>query len=341
LYVTVVNEIDLSFTSGQSLILNKDFEIVTQYEVFPKTDKRLIGRIKDVYFNDGILTSLFVWSDTKGNKNLITALQSDIDTGARLTKFSQFFALSFDKMSIDRAEKGQVSLIMQDNLMGGQNIVYNTLKDGASTVTVPLSKIRGVSALPSYYEADGKRILIFSDLNKKARDIYIASSDLDLIKKTTSYRTINFAQVFVTCIIISIVAIFAALIMILVLEPLPGIVLLILYKLTDQYKHKFKVQMWVPAAFHTIVKIYASLKLVETARAISEVDLSILGSRPFIYGLLILSSLFAMFCTHRCAKQRNDYDSVINYTIFVLLDLSLYACTLLAFILSSLLIYKL
>lgn len=341
LYLTTVEELDTSFVTGHVLIMNQAFEILSAFTIFPKTDKRLIGNVKDVFYKDDTLTSVFVWSDKRSNQNLMTTLQSDVQTGEQISKFSQSFALSYERVSIDHASKGQVSLIMQDNLMGGQNIVYNTLEDGKDTVTVPLSKIRGVSALPDYYDVDGKKILIFCDLNKTVRDIYIASSDPELIQKTTSYDTINFGLVIGTSIFVFIVALFTALIMILVLEPIPTLVLILLYHLTQKYKYKFRIQLWVPVALHTAIKIFVSFKMLETVQSLSEVNLGMIGTGLYVYTVLIASSLFSMLCVYKSAKQRNDHDSVNNYIFFVLFDLSLFAFTYVSFLLSSLLIYKL
>lgn len=341
IYLTCVEMIETNFVTGKLFVINPRFEIISEHQLFPRTDKHLIGEIKDVYCKEDILTNIFVWGDSKSNKSLLTTLQVNSNTGELINQFSKSFNLNAEKIHIAKATDGEVSLIMQGQVLNGINIVYNTLQEEKDTVSIPLTKTRGVSALPAYYEIDTSKILVFSDLNKSARAIYFASNDPELFEKTTSFETINIWLVIGTSIFIFVVALFAAMIFIFIFEPIPCLVLAILYKVTQAHKHKFKVQMWITAAIHTVIKLIVVAKLIASKPELYVTHSQIIGGEPNVYIMLILSSLFSMVCAHRFAKQRNDYDSVVSYGFFAIIDISLFGFTVLSYFLTTLLIFKL
>ncbi len=340
-YLTYVERNETDFVSGQLLILDRDYEVLANYNLFLNKDKQLIGDIKDIYFKEGILSNIFVWGDRKSKKSKITTLQVETGTGEILHQFKNSFELSLDKIQIVQTTKGSVSLIMPDYAINGINIVYNTLENEKEILTLPLSKTRGVSTLPSYHETQGKKILIFSDLNKGARAIYMASNDVELISETTSFKTINFFQVIGTSIFVFVVALFIALIVcILLFEPIPILSLVLLYQFTKGYKFKRRLEMGVAAALHTLVKIFVVHKILSERPEIYTIQSKIIGAGVPVYVVLVITSIFSLFCTQRFARQSEDYDNSSNFTFFALLDIALFGFTFIAYILTSLLFNK-
>lgn len=336
-----IEKIDVLNTSGSLIKLNHNLEVLSNIKVLTNSNSQLVKKVSDLYYKDGIITSIFSWKNRKANENSITTIQFDAVTGEVISRFTNSSGFFFGDINVIDADNGAVTTIMQENLINGVNIVKRTYSEDKGIITIPLTKTRKTSILPFYYSFETEDILVFCDLHENERYINFASSDIELITSTTTFGSINVSQAVSESILIIIVSLVMAIPASIYIIPLPAISLLLINFFKKKYQFMQYFQFGIASLIHTIVQINLVATQVINNPKYNFMSETFIGGEPNIYIVLLIASILSIYCTYKYMKEKNEKSSVIGYLFYAIINIVLYAILVLSYGFTTMIVPKL
>lgn len=337
LYVFSLINNEMVYADGAIKIFDKNYNIIKEQIIFERTGSKFIRKIDSLYYDDNLLTCLFSLKNSRANTNTMTILRINVNTGEEISRISRDSEVYFGKVVIEESSRDQVAIITQKDIINGVNIVRNIIVEGEKDMIIPLTKTRGSSSAPFYLQIKGDKVLIFSDFDSDQRQIYFASSNENIVKRTTTYRNISFLNVIVTSIALFFVALFMTIPLVGIMEIIPAMMILVGLKVLSKLKHKFFILLASSALAHIIIKvIIVKDKVILNGSIIPNINLG--GN--YMNVVLIISAIYALICSYLNAKRHDDVNVVRVYTLFAILDLVFLALYVMSYSIGNMLLYK-
>jgi hypothetical protein len=240
------NEVDLVYIQ-----FNEDLEVEKNFIIEEGSTNTHLQFIRDLHVEEDLATGIFVWKDSIYGENNLTVHQYDIHTSKKLTDYRRIFSMNDSPPTILDVKDDQVKILIQENVHYGVNCVVALVSEDQETQLTPLTKTRNLSLSSSYFEFGDDQGLVFFDLVDNNKVIYFASSNQDLVEKTTGALTINPTRIigmFLMAVVLA--ALFSAVYYVLAAGVLPFLLLIIMNKFLPDFKNKEYIKSLVCAILH-------------------------------------------------------------------------------------------
>ena len=340
LYVAGTKEAKDYRFDGHYLTFDRDFKRMDGTILYQASfDKHLI-HIEDVKVSDDLLTIIYNYPDRKASTNHLSVYQVRLTDGLVLDRYVNDFAIYTGDIKIVQVQGDQVTLMMQQDVINGVNIVLNTLSGEGIVSTIPLTKTRGISYALAYFNINGNDMLMFYDVKDSMKILQYASSDPELVKESTDLGSISIWQAISSSLVIFFVALFASLPMAVITAPVTAVSIFILNKALLQSHKRYHILLGAAILIHTAVKITALASGLMSKAHYFGVRPSIFGFEPGVYLMLIISSTLSFLCLKRFNKDQFHKNIISSYAFFGILDMVLFASTTVSYGYTMLLLYK-
>jgi hypothetical protein len=326
----------------KAIVACRSFEEITESLILVKNRDNYLKTIQDVFVQDHIMTGLFVWTDNKYGLNHLTVQQVDLNTGRITRNFSNSFPIHKGRFVIDAVHDGRVSILMQDDVHRGVNIVRATLEDGKNPEVVPLTKTRALSQLSGFHQVGQEKVLVFWDSIRTTRVVKVASTEADLVKSTTSILTVNHLSLVGIMLFVILAATFIGTIPYLLFTSLvPLVIVLAMSRFSREYRNKAMVQNAVAGTVGTALKVYLTWHLIH-GQGQFEFRPALIGGEPVIYLALIASSLVSWLISgvHVRNLRNHESPSLGSFVFYLFADYSQYIMMVLVYVGSAMILDK-
>ncbi len=324
------------------IVTDNGFSGIKDTLILGKTRDSYLKTIQDVFVQDQVMTGLYVWTDNKYGLNHLTVQQINLQNGTITASFSNSFQIHKGRFVIDEAIEGRVSVLMQDHVHRGVNLVSATMEQGKDPEVVPLTKTRELSQLSGYFDLGHEQALVFWDSIRTTRVVKFASTEETLVKSTTSILTVNFLSLAGITLFVILAAAFIGTIPYLMFTSLvPLVIMLAMARFTAEYMNKIKVQNAVAGAVATGLKLYLTWHLIHGMGHFSFRP-ALIGGEPMIYLALVASSVFSWLIASRHARNDRKYDSedLKSFAFYLFADYVQYIMMVLVYVGSAMILDK-
>ncbi len=322
-----INEVDIVYIQ-----FNEDFEVEKNFLIEEGSINTYLKFIRALHVEDDLVTGIFFWTDRISGENNLTVHQYDIHTSQKLTDYRRKFSMHDSPPTIIDVTDDQVKIILQENVHYGVNCVEVLMFEDQESIIIPLSKTRKLSVSSSYFEFGDDQGLVFFDLVENNKIIYFASTNQDLVKKTTNVLTIDPIRIIgMFLIVVVLAALFSTVYYILAVGVLPFLLLILMNKFLPDFKNKEYIKSLVCAIVHTALKaslIYHIIHVMGTF----VLRPPMVGSEPYIYIFMVLSSMISYYLMVRHYRWNREYETTITMSYLHFLFYEYIIFTLVVFI---------
>ncbi|HAP42525.1 MAG: hypothetical protein A2087_14705 [Spirochaetes bacterium GWD1_61_31] len=342
--------------AGQDLVLvaaEAGFGDVRSRVLAASSNSDYLRRIEDVYWADGQLTSLHVWTNRRDNVNHLTlrtfSLAGDdlaageLTAGEQAAEWQRTFAIHRGPFTITRAAGQTVEVLMQAHTLNGVNLVLADLSAGQPLSVYQLTKTRHYSKPGRYFQLDGENCLVFWDFELASRTIQFASSHPALIAQTTRLWTINPGYLLMLTAFAILMAFFTGGIAYLLLTSLIPLMLLVA---TNRLPSRFGRHPWLRTAL--AAGLQTVLKTLLTWHTINIMGNDLLlpplvGREPWLYLAMVATSAISYLFLAARLKRHPDNPEIASeaYVSFIGVEYLQYSLLILVYVCTGLLIGKL
>jgi len=319
-----------------------DLTISHEFLIKENSGNSYLKYIRAIYVEGDVLTGVYVWSDNVYGKNYVTIHQYDTKTGELSTDYRREFSLHRGRYLITDVEEDKVTLLFQEDVHYGINIVEVVISKEDEPIIKPLTKTKKISFISDYFTFGEDQVLIFFDLTDGDKIIYFATSNAEIVESTTKATTINPIRIIGLIIIVIFQAAFTGAVVYLLFVALgPFILLLLMNKFLPGFKNKIYVQSGISVVIHTGLKIYLTYQLIHVMETYILTP-PFVGEEPFIYIFMILMSIISYYLMSRYIKWNIDYAStpMEAYLQFILFEYVSYTLMVYIYITTYLVISK-
>ncbi|MFH2112946.1 MAG: hypothetical protein ABIJ86_00395 [Spirochaetota bacterium] len=326
----------------RAIVTDNGFSRIKDILILGKTRDYYLKTIQDVFVQDQLLTGLYVWTDKKYGLNHLTVQQMDLRDGAMINSFSNSFPIHKGRFVMDEASDGRVTILMQDHVHRGVNLVRTTMEQGKDPKVVPLTKTRGLSQLSGYFDIGQEKGLVFWDSIHTTRAVSFASTQAALVQATTSIRTVNYISLVGITLFVILAAAFIGTIPYLMFTSLvPLVVMLVMTRFTVEYRNKVCLQNAVAGAVGTALKLFLTWHLIH---GMGHFDFrpALIGGEPMIYLALVASSVVSWLIASLQTRNDRKYDSgaLKSFAVYLLADYAQYIMMVLVYVGSAMILDK-
>ena len=319
-----------------------DLSEIKDIVVLADTRDNYLKTIQDVYVQDDILTGLYVWTDNKYGLNHLTLQQIRLSDGLITGSFSHSFPIHKGRFVIDEVEAEAVKVLMQHHIHRGVNLVMATLRPDSEPDLIPLTKTRELSQLSFYTHLGSEKVLVFWDTIRATRVVKFASTDPDLVKKTTSFLTINYLSLMGITLFVILASAFIGTVPYLMSSSLvPLVVMLGLHRFTPEYHNKAGVQNAIAGLVGTVLKLYLTWHLIHE---LGRFDFRpfLIGGEPTIYVALAFSSVVSWLISFFYIRTNRKYGQPYlgSFAIYLFADYAQYIMMVLVYVGSAMILDK-
>jgi hypothetical protein len=336
---SVNNDSALDF---RAIIADRGLSRIKDILIIGKTRDNYLKTIQDVFVQDQIMTGLYVWTDNKYGLNHLTIQQLDLRDGEIRGSFSNSFPIHKGRFVIDEVADGRVSVLMQDHVHRGVNLVRATMEEGREPEVVPLTKTRELSQLSDYFDTGEEKSLVFWDSVRTTRAVKFASTEPALVKSTTSILTVNYLSLAGITLFVILAAAFIGTIPYLMFTSLvPLVIVLAMTRFTAEYRNKAKVQNAVAGAVGTGLKLFLTWNLIHGLGQFAFRP-ALIGGEPVIYLALVATSVVSWLISSILIQNSRKYESVAlnSFVVYLLADYAQYIMMVLVYVGSAMILDK-
>lgn len=298
--------------------------------------------IRDLHVEGGVVTGIFVWADHKANENNITVHQYDILSSHKITDYHRTFSLLSSPPTIIDVTDDQVTMLIQENVYYGINCVVVQMFEDQESQIVPLTKTKNISISSRYFEFGDDRGLVFFDMVDNNKIIYFASSNQELVEKTTKIMTINPVRVFgMLLMVLGLAALLNLFSYVLEVAVLPFLLLILMNKFMPNFKNKELIKGLISAIFHTVLKVFLVYQYIHVSGTFI-LRPPLVGSEPYIYIFMALTSVFSYYLMVRRYQWNRQYETTItmSYLHFLLYEYVIFTLLVFVYIVTFMVIGK-
>ncbi|WP_422484299.1 hypothetical protein [Gudongella sp. DL1XJH-153] len=321
------NEVDLVYIQ-----FNEDLEIEKNFLIEEGSTNTHLKFIRDLHVEEDLVTGIFVWKDPRYGENNLTVHRYDIHTSKKLTDYRRIFSIHDSPPTILDVKDDQVKILIQESVHYGVNCVVVLVSEDQETQITPLTKTKNLSLSSSYFEFGEDQGLVFFDLVDNNKVIYFASSNQDLVEKTTEALTINPTRIigmFLMAVVLA--ALFSTVYYVLAVGVLPFLLLIIMNKFLPDFKNKEYVKSLVCAILHLALKISLIYYIIHVMGTFILRPLTI-GNEPYIYIFMVFTSIISYYLMVRHYRWNREYESTITLSYLYFLFYEYIIFTLVVFI---------
>ncbi|MDX9959604.1 MAG: hypothetical protein RBT68_14280 [Spirochaetia bacterium] len=337
--VSISNDVAMDI---RVIVTGRNFEETTDTLILGKTRDSYLKTIQDVFVQDQVLTSLYVWTDNKYSLNHLTIQQLDLLDGTITGRFSNSFPIHKGRFVIDGVKGGRVSILMQDYIHRGVNLVRATLEQGMKPEVVPLTKTRELSQLSGFFETRRDEVLVFWDSIRTTRVVNAASTEPDLVKSTTSLLTVNYLSLAGITLFVILAAAFIGTIPYLLFTSLvPLLLVLGMTRFSGEYRHKAMIQNAVAGTIGSALKLYLTWHLIHGLGQF-HFRPALIGGEPEIYLALVASSVVSWLISgvHIRNLRKHESPSLGSFVVYLFADYAQYIMLVLVYVGSTMILDK-
>lgn len=339
LMATIKNSVDIDLAYIQ---FNENFELVNDFLIEEGSNNSYLKYIRDLHVEGGVVTGIFVWADHKANENNITVHQYDIHSSHKITDYHRTFSLLSSPPTIIDVTDDQVTMLIQENVYYGINCVVVQMFEDQESQIVPLTKTKNISISSRYFEFGDDRGLVFFDMVDNNKIIYFASSNQELVEKTTKIMTINPDRVFgMLLMVLGLAALLNLFSYVLEVAVLPFLLLVLMNKFMPNFKNKELIKGLISAIFHTVLKVFLVYQYIHVSGTFI-LRPPLVGSEPYIYIFMALTSVFSYYLMVRRYQWNRQYETTItmSYLHFLLYEYVIFTLLVFVYIVTFMVIGK-
>lgn len=339
LMATIKNSIDIDLAYIQ---FNENFELVNDFLIEEGLNNPYLKYIRDVHVERGQITGIFIWADHKANENNITVHQYDIHTSKKLTDYHRTFSMLSSPPTIIDVTDDQVKILLQEIVHYGINCVVVHMFEDQESQVIPLTKTKSISVSSRYFEFGDDQGLVFFDMVDNKKIIYFASSNQELVEKTTKIMTINPVRIIgMFLMVLGLAALLNLFSYVLEVAVLPFLLLILMNKFMPNFKNKEQIKGLICAILHTVLKVFLVYQYIHVSGTFI-LRPPLVGSEPYIYIFMALTSVFSyylMVCRYQWNRQ---YETTItmSYLHFLLYEYIIFTLFVFVYIVTFMVIGK-
>ena len=309
LMATIKNSIELDLVYIQ---FNEDLELVNNFLIEEGSNNSYLKYIRDLHVEGGLVTGIFVWADHKANENNITVHQYDSQTAQRITDYHRTFSLLSSPPTIIDVTDDQVTLVIQESVYYGINTVVAHLFEDRESQIIPLTKTKGISISSRYFEFGDDQGLVFFDMVDNNKIIYFASSNQELVEKTTKILTIDPIRIIgMFLMVLGLAALLNLFNYGLSVAVLPFLLLLVMNKILPDFKNKEYIKSFLSASLHTALEVSLIYQFIHLTGAFV-LRPPLVGSEPAIYIFMVFTSAISYYLMVRRYRWNRAYEPTIT-----------------------------
>lgn len=331
------NEVDIVYIQ-----FNEELEVEKNFLIEEGSTSTYLKVIRDLHVKEDVVTSIFFWSDRKSGENNLTVHQYDIHTSNKLTDYWRKFSMQDSPPKILDVKDDQVKILLQESVHYGVNCVEVLMFEDQESQIIPLTKTRKLSLSSSYFKFGDDQGLVFFDLVDNNKVIYFASSNQDLVEKTTKVLTINPIRIIgMFLIVVVLAALFSIVYYILAVGVLPFLSLILMNKFLPDFRNKEYIISLVCAILHTILKISLIYHIIHVMGTFV-LRPSMVGSEPYIYIFMVFTSIISYFLMVRRYRWNQEYETTISmsYIHFIFYEYIIFTLVVFIYIVTYMVIGK-
>ncbi|MDW7660778.1 MAG: hypothetical protein SCL54_05035 [Bacillota bacterium] len=311
---------------------NEEFEVENNFLIEEGSNNTYIKFIRELHVEEDLVTAIFEWTDRVSGENNLTVHQYDIHTSQKLTDYSRKFSMHDSPPTILDVKDDQVKVLIQESVYYGVNCVEVLMSEDQESQITPLTKTKNLSISSSYFEFGDDQGLVFFDLVDNKKIIYFASSNQELVEKTTKVLTINPIRIIgMFLIVVVLAALFSIVYYVLAVGVFPFLSLILMNKFLPDFKNQEYVKSLVSAIIHTALKISLINHIIHVM-GIYVLRPPIIGSEPYIYIFMVLSSMISYYLMVRRYQWNREYEKTITMSYIHFLFYEYIIFTLVVFI---------
>jgi hypothetical protein len=326
----------------RAIVADSGFPRIRDTLIVGKTRDNYLKTIQDVHVRDHLMTALFVWTDNKYGLNHLTVQQVDLRDGTITDSFSNSFPIHKGRFVLDEVSDGRVSVIMQDYVHRGVNLVRTTMERGRVPEVVPLTKTRELSQLSGFFDIGKEKGLVFWDSIRTTRAVKYASSEPALVRSTTSILTVNYLSLVGISLFVILAAAFIGTIPYLMSTSLVPLVLLLgMTRFTAEYRNKARIQNAIAGAVGTGLKLFLTWNLIHGLGQFAFRP-ALIGDEPVIYLALAGASVVSWLISSFHIQNSRKYESVAlnSFAVYLFADYVQYIMMVLVYVGSAMILDK-
>ncbi|MCD4714050.1 MAG: hypothetical protein K8R73_12265 [Clostridiales bacterium] len=321
------NEVDLVYVQ-----FNEDLEVEKNFLIEEGSTNTYIKFIRDLHVEGDVVTGIFVWTDRIYGENNLTVHQYDIRTSKKLTDYRRTFSIHDSLPTILDVQDDQVKILLQESVHYGVNCVEVLVSEDQETQIKPLTKTKSLSLSSSYFEFGDDQGLVFFDLMDNKKIIYFASSNQDLVEKTTKVLTINPIRIIgIFLIVVVLAALFSIVYYVLAVGFLPFLFLIVMNKFLPDFKNKEYVKSLVSAILHMGLKLSLIYYIIHVMGTYV-LRPPIIGNEPYIYMFMVFTSIISYYLMVRHYRLNREFEKTITQSYLHFLFYEYIILTLVVFI---------
>ncbi|MCD4712573.1 MAG: hypothetical protein K8R73_04755 [Clostridiales bacterium] len=339
LMATINNNIEVDLVYIQ---FNKNFEVEKNFLIEKGSISPYLKYIRDIHIDGDQLTGIFFWTDRRSGENNLTVHQYDIHTSKKLTDYLRTFSMHDSPPTIIDVTDDQVTVLLQESVHYGVNCTEIIMSEDQETEIIPLTKTRQLSLSSSYFEFGDDQGLVFFDLVDNKKIIYFASSNPDLVEKTSKVLTISPIRIigmFLTVVVLA--ALFSTVYYVLAIGVAPFLLLIIMNRFLPDIKNKEYIKGLVSAILHTTLKILL-INYIIHVMGTYVLRPPVIGREPYIYIFMVLSSMISYYLMVRRYQWNREYETTItmSYLHFIFYEYIVFTLVVFIYIVTLMVIGK-
>ena len=339
LMATIRNSIEVDIVYIQ---FDESLEIKNNFIIAEASASTYLKYIRGLYVDDGRLTAIFVWSDPLYGKNNLTVHQYDTQTSEKITDYRREFSSHNSPFTILDVREDQVKILLQETVHYGVNIVEVLISKDEESKIKPLTKTRRLSMTSNYFEVGEDQALVFFDMVDNKKIIYFASSNQELINKTTKALSINPIRIICIIFIVGVLSgFFGAVYYILACVIGPFLLLLLMNKYLPNIKPKEYFKSLVSLILHIALKLYLIYYIIHGLGTYI-LRPPIIGHEPYIYIFMVLTSILSYLLMVRHYRWNIEYEASItlSYIHFLFYEYIIFTLSIFIYIVTYMVIGK-
>ncbi|MDC7235920.1 MAG: hypothetical protein PQJ58_22040 [Spirochaetales bacterium] len=224
--------------------------------------------LQDLRLEGRELIALYKYENGRNRTNemMVQKIGLSGDKASILWQQSTEVPLYHSNYRLMEGEGNDVRFIYQTDSSQGVNLAMAVMGSEGLISTHLLSKTKSMSKLGGAEVLEGRRVLVFSDINYEKRSLLFASSDPAVMESTSRFRTLPFWYPFLTTVLVYFVSLITGSLYLLVLLPVPVLVMLITEKLVfHRMESPAPLQDSLITLVHTAVKIVLTNMIISSA----------------------------------------------------------------------------
>lgn len=309
LMATIKNSIEVDLVYIQ---FNEGLELVNNFLIEEGSNNSYLKYVRDLHVEGDLVTGIFVWADHKANENNITVHQYDVRTAQKITDYHRTLSLYSSPPTIIDVTDNQVKILLQESIHYGVNCAEIHMFEDRESQIVPLTKTRKISVSSSYFEFGDDQGLVFFDIVENKKNIYFASSNQELVEKTTKILTIDPVRIIgMFLMVLGLAALLNLFNYVLSVAVVPFLLLLIMNKFLPDFKNKEYVKSLVCAILHTALEAFLIYEFIHVTGAFV-LRPPLVGSEPTIYIFMVFTSVISYYLMVRRYRWNRAYEPTIT-----------------------------